>query len=128
MFIYHQWSVGYKLQSPFNCSPMLGAYIQGDSNGISSDLAPIVDLTQNKNDLQIYPNPTSGWVHVNRFACRGGICPVDVMNNMGQRVVSLPSVSTQFNLGAVANGVYLLSFRDLQTGQVFHKKLIKTTQ
>lgn len=105
-------------------SPMIRAIFR-HYYGISSDLASIKNIPGGDNTLDLYPNPTSGLVyfHASRAAASYA---VDVYNSMGQLAASEPVVTNQLDLGKLTDGVYLLNARDLQTGEVFHKRIIKT--
>ncbi len=106
-------------------SPMI-RLIFGHYYGRSSIPAAVVDLTKDKNGLDVFPNPTTGAVYLKSTRAYA-VYSVDIFNSMGQKVSSLSSVTNQLDIGALANGVYLLNARDLQTGEIFHKRIIKTS-
>ena len=106
-------------------SPMI-RLIFGHYYGTNSIPSAIMDFTNNSNTLDVFPNPTNGMVYLKSTPANAAYS-IEVYNSIGQQVANLPSVTNQLDLGNVANGVYLLNARNIQTGETFHKRIIKTS-
>jgi hypothetical protein len=64
------------------------------------------------NDLQVYPNPTNGQVTLEVMSATAGAVRVDVINSLGETVMSFNDVAnggafnTTMNVSDLATGVY----------------------
>ena len=72
--------------------------------------------------LQVYPNPTSGIVHLpwrDAPASR-----VRVQDMTGRQVLEIEAQSSEINLGRLPDGLYVLTVQELQTGRQWVGKVI----
>ena len=73
----------------------------------------------------VYPNPTTGILQIKSNEANANY-QVQVMNMVGQTVLTGQNMTTQIDLSGLNNGIYLLQLTSPQTGKGFMHKVIKT--
>ncbi len=106
-------------------SPMIRLILDSVYWGKSSVSAGVRDISQNSN-LQVYPNPTSGMLHLHTSDNAASL-QISVENTIGEQVISLPANNNQIDISQLANGLYLINATDPQTGKTYHTKIVKAT-
>ena len=79
------------------------------------------------NNINIYPNPSSGWVNVDLNSVNG-VVSIQVVDVAGRLVTTQPINSTQksyaIDMGTTKAGVYFVQV--ITDGGLFNKKIIIT--
>ena len=83
----------------------VGAYEVTEAAGLSN---------QASLSFTVYPNPTTGLV---QFSGVEGVVSVEVINQLGQRVLSTMVANSQVDLSSVGNGMYFVKVMDAQGQQ-----------
>ncbi len=131
--------IGFDIQNPCNCNYL---NLNDDTwSSFSSNLKgslmirPVFGTANNTNSaaheitgtdkfpMNIYPNPTTGFVN---FALDNGKYEdfqLAVFNNLGQ-LVSQGKLTQRLDISSLNNGVYQLRFLNEKTGEVFSERII----
>jgi hypothetical protein len=104
-------------------SPMIRLILDGHYQGVGSS---VMDLRRNNGNMTVFPNPAIGRVSL-QCPNAAAIFDVDVYNTMGELVQHSTTISSYMYVNQLPNGLYVLNARDTQTGNVYHAKLVKTS-
>jgi hypothetical protein len=105
-----------------NGSPMLRLIFDSDYWGGSTF---IKSLVSENTALQMFPNPTNGYIHIKNVGDE--TYGVEIVNMVGETVKAISGVTTRFDLSDLSNGIYLVLSRD-RNGVVYRNKMIKTSK
>ncbi len=75
------------------------------------------------NDIQLYPQPASGFVYVKMKTGMAKNIQFSITNIMGQQLIKQKLVNNKIDIHNLKNGLYLVSFED-KSGRSIIKKLI----
>ena len=100
-------------------SPMIRLIFDTDFWGGTTAIKNVAQPLQ----LKLYPNPTNGLVYVRTD--NNEPLQIDVMNMVGEKVASFNAVTSNFDMGGIATGVYLVIAKDTH-GNMFRNRLIKS--
>lgn len=102
-------------------SPMIRLIFDSDYKGGNTAVADLEDNVL----TSVYPNPTTGILQIKSNEANANY-QVQVMNMVGQTVLTGQNITTQIDLSGLNNGIYLLQLTSPQTGKGFMHKVIKT--
>ncbi len=105
-------------------SPMLRLIFDTDYQGNTS--TAVAEVQAEMTDISVYPNPTSGLLTIANSGANVAYNAF-VTNLLGETLLTRQGVVNQLDLSGVANGVYLLTLQNAQTGKLFHKRIVKTS-
>ena len=103
----------------------------GISDGVAFNLsnsesdcykAPLSDKTLTRNQLSIYPNPTSGKLEIRNIPENSSLIVTDVLGRVVQKLTTRNKVET-LDISSLKNGIYYISNHD--KANYFVKKVIK---
>ena len=100
-------------------SPMIRLIFDTDFWGGTTAIKNVAQPLQ----LKLYPNPTNGLVYVRTDDNEP--LQIDVMNMVGEKVASFNAVTSNFDMGGMATGVYLVIAKDTH-GNMYRNRLIKS--
>jgi hypothetical protein len=93
--------------------------------GTTSYPLGVINLNkENTDNLNVYPNPSSGILNVSTTNNAPNL-QVSIQNAIGEQVMYLPAVNNQIDISQLANGLYMLNAADPQTGKIYHTKVVK---
>ena len=107
-------------------SPMIRLVLGSNYWGRSSNTVGVTNLTQDNNTLEVFPNPSSGRIHLQSSFAYNTL-EVVITNSIGEVVKQLPVTNNEIDIHELANGIYLLNATDLQTGKTYHAKVVKAS-
>ena len=96
------------------------AAIWTNFNPINGTLA--TDSFDIKNNLSVYPNPTTGIISVSNQDMLA-IDKVEIIDVFGKTVMITTTINSQIDLGGLPQGVYIFKIHSKET--IFVKKIIK---
>ncbi|MCR9287289.1 MAG: T9SS type A sorting domain-containing protein [Bacteroidetes bacterium] len=76
---------------------------------------------RNENQIQIFPNPTSGELEIVGEELEGAT--IKIFDNMGKQVQSLILSKQELDISDLPNGMYFIQIN--QEGRLFESKIIK---
>jgi len=103
-------------------SPMIRLIFDSNYWGGTS---AVNNLEENNNNISLFPNPTTGTVNI-KSENPNALFELNLTNVQGQLVKHEWGVANNFSITELENGIYLLTLRDIQSGKLFHSKIIKT--
>ena len=107
-------------------SPMIRLVLDSAYFGKSSISAGVIDLTKDNGQLEVYPNPTGGKVQLKTSFSYASL-QVSVYNDLGELVKYFPAATNDIDINQLANGLYLLTAVNPQTGKTYHSKIVKAS-
>lgn len=104
-------------QVPFQQPPSVGAF---EGSDIPSHNNPFIE----DDWIQVFPNPSSGAIHIDGPL---GHVSIQLMNHLGQMIQEYPDVHLPYslNLNRLPNGMYFMLIEDLRLDRAIWKKIIK---
>jgi hypothetical protein len=106
-------------------SPMIRLILDSAYWGTTSYPLGVINLNkENTDNLNVYPNPSSGILNVSTTNNAPNL-QVSIQNAIGEQVMYLPAVNNQIDISQLANGLYMLNAADPQTGKIYHTKVVK---
>lgn len=98
----------------FEEDSMITLFTYDCSGGIFENLA-------SENQFEIYPNPTSGKIS---FVSENKLSTIEVVNFIGQTVLSFKTEMKEINLGNLPNGLYFVKFTEKDSNKFLTKKVL----
>ncbi len=77
------------------------------------------EIDDNKNDIKIYPNPTSNFIYIDNYNINDKI---EIFDNKGVLVLSKKVIDNKLNINNLENGIYFIKIK--KEDNVFVEKLI----
>jgi hypothetical protein len=103
-----------------NGSPMMRLIFDSDYWGGSTYIKNVI---QENSSLQLFPNPTTGLLHITGLT---EALQIQVMNMIGETVLTANGITNQFDVSTLSNGVYLVVSTS-PSGKIYRNKIIKTS-
>lgn len=104
-------------------SPMMRLIFDTDYYGFTTG---IVNYAKPTEALAIYPNPTTGYLHIGNGD--NATYDIAIYNTIGQNAMQLNNVAGTIDVNSLPSGIYMLVSRNVKTGVTYHNKIIKTTR
>ena len=100
-------------------------FLKGDEEWGTPYYVSIPEKIESKNQIKIYPNPASNYIHFAWGSCTSNDIQVSVFTNYGEciKALDLSSGKNQINISDLANGFYTI--RILDNSNIFFGKFIK---
>jgi len=102
-----------------NLYPKIASQVRSNADSILQACSAVTSVLDEEliSDLNMYPNPTSGWVNLDWTAQQTGDVKLEILNYQGQLFlqrdlkVFVGPQQMQFNLPKLQAGIYLVRFR-----------------
>ena len=130
--MYNTWNTDPVQTTPIATGLTVGDYtgFVTDANGCQDSISGTVSLfigvagREHESTLLIYPNPTSGILHINFNNEHNEVSEIQLFNTLGKRVLRLTSItkSLLLDMSEYEAGVYFLKVSNQES--VFVRKVI----